>query len=275
MIDIKQYIESGVIEEYVLGKLSEQERAEVECLSTTYPEISKEVEESLISLTLFAEIGATDPKPELKEKIWESILIETKSENIIKLQQSEGTANTSAEKSNIMNYAVAAVLAIIAIGSSYWAFQTNSQLSKAEMEIAELNTANKNIVSDFTTLKDIINKNNSIYELPKAQVIKLEGVAEKSPESMAFAVWDKESGNVYLDVKKLPKNPDGKQYQLWTISDKGQPISVGVFDQSGQKEIINLGRAETSIMFAVTLEKAGGVESPTMSEMYISGKVKS
>jgi len=87
--------------------------------------------------------------------------------------------------------------------------------------------------------------------------------------------WDKESGNVYLDVKKLPKNPDGKQYQLWTISDKGQPISVGVFDQSGQKEIINLGRAETSIMFAVTLEKAGGVESPTMSEMYISGKVKS
>ena len=174
-----------------------------------------------------------------------------------------------------MNYAVAAVLAIIAIGSSYWAFQTNSQLSKAEMEIAELNTANKNIVSDFTTLKDIINKNNSIYELPKAQVIKLEGVAEKSPESMAFAVWDKESGNVYLDVKKLPKNPDGKQYQLWTISDKGQPISVGVFDQSGQKEIINLGRAETSIMFAVTLEKAGGVESPTMSEMYISGKVKS
>ncbi|MER3328860.1 MAG: anti-sigma factor, partial [Candidatus Kapaibacterium sp.] len=125
------------------------------------------------------------------------------------------------------------------------------------------------------TLKDIVNKNNSIYELPNAQVIKLNGIADKSPKSMAFAVWDKETGDVYLDVKNLPKNPEGKQYQLWTISDKGLPVSVGVFDQAGQKEMLNLGKAETSIMFAVTLEDAGGVESPTMTEMYIAGKVQS
>jgi anti-sigma-K factor RskA len=275
MIDVKQYIESGVIEEYALGKLSEQERAEVECLSTTYPEIGKEVEEALVSLTLFAEIGATQPDPRMKEKIWDSIIVETKPENIIKLGDTNNTDNATTPKPNTFSYAVAAVLAIIAVGTTFWAFNTNSQLNEAEMEIAQLNTANKNIVSDFTTLKDIVNKNNSIYELPNAQVIKLDGIPDKSPKSMAFAVWDKETGDVYLDVKNLPKNPEGKQYQLWTISDKGLPVSVGVFDQAGQREMLNLGKAETSIMFAVTLEEAGGVESPTMTEMYIAGKVQS
>lgn len=270
MIDINQYIESGVIEEYALGKLSEQERAEVECLSSTYPEIGQVVEEALISLTLFAELGATKPDPSLKERIWDSILVETKSENIIKIPGPNKT-----KKANTFNYAVAAVLAIIAVGTTFWAFNTNSKLNKAELEIAQLNTANQNIVSDFTTLKDIMNKNNSIYELPNAQVIKLNGIADKSPKSIAFAVWNKETGDVYLDIKNLPKNPTGMQYQLWTISDKGKPISVGVFDQSGQKEMLKLGIAETSVMFAVTLEKAGGVESPTMTEMYVAGKVQS
>lgn len=275
MIDVKQYIESGVIEEYTLGKLSDQERAEVECLSTTYPEIGKEVEEALISLTIFAEIGATQPDPSMRERIWGSILAETKVDNVIKLSDISKTETTATPKSYLITYAVAAVLAIIAVGTTFWGFNTNSQLSKAESEIAQLNTANQNIVSDFTTLKDIVNKNNSIYELPKAQVIKLDGIADKSPKSMAYAVWDKETGDVYLDVKNLPKNPEGMQYQLWTISDKGVPVSVGVFDQAGQKEMLNLGKAETSVMFAVTLEKAGGVESPTMSEMYIAGKVQS
>lgn len=275
MIDVKQYIESGVIEEYTLGKLSDQERAEVECLSTTYPEIGKEVEEALISLTIFAEIGATQPDPSMRERIWSSILAETKVDNVIKLSDISKAETTATPKSYMITYAVAAVLAIIAVGTTFWGFNTNSQLSKAESEIAQLNTANQNIVSDFTTLKDIINKNNSIYELPKAQVIKLDGIADKSPKSMAYAVWDKETGDVYLDVKNLPKNPEGMQYQLWTISDKGVPVSVGVFDQAGQKEMLNLGKAETSVMFAVTLEKAGGVESPTMSEMYIAGKVQS
>ncbi|MER3330053.1 MAG: hypothetical protein RIF34_10785, partial [Candidatus Kapaibacterium sp.] len=143
MIDVKQYIESGVIEEFTLGKLSEQERAEVECLSTTYPEIGKEVEESLISLTLFAEIGATTPDPIMRERIWESILIETKTDNIIRLQDSsKADDNTATPKPNTFNYAVAAVLAIIAVGTTFWAFNTNSQLNEAEMEIAQLNTAN-------------------------------------------------------------------------------------------------------------------------------------
>jgi len=274
MIDVKQYIESGVIEEYALGNLPNQEKKEVECLSNIYPEIGKALSETLISLTLFSELGATDPDPKMREQIWEEIKISKDANKVIPLTGSSKTAESDTKSSQI-NYAVAAVLALVAFIATFWAINTNNNLNEAQSEITVLNSINENIVRDFSELKDIMNSNNSIYSLPDAQVVKLDGIADKSPESMAYAVWDKKTGDVYLDVKKLPDNPKGKQYQLWTISDKGQPISLGVFDQSEQLKIMKLGKADTSVMFAVTLEKAGGVENPTMTEMYIAGKVQS
>lgn len=275
MIDIKQYIESGVIEEYALGNLSTQETAEVECLSSTYPEIGKELSETLISLSIFAEIGATEPDPKMREQIWEQLNKSNKKSNVIPFSNLDKTTSETTKKPSQINYAVAAVLAFVALAATFWAINTNSKLNEAQTEIASLNSTNENIVRDFSELRDILNRNNEIYSLPNAQVVKLDGIPDKSPQSMAYAVWDKQSGDVYLDIKNLPQNPEGKQYQLWTISDKGEPISVGVFDQKNQMKIMNLGKAKTSVMFAVTLEKTGGVESPTMSEMYIAGKVQS
>ena len=50
MIDIKKYIESGILEEYVAGTLTSQERAEVEELIEIHPELAQEIESISISL---------------------------------------------------------------------------------------------------------------------------------------------------------------------------------------------------------------------------------
>ena len=44
MLNIKEYIESGVLELYVMGKLSEAEKREVEQNMAQYPEVKAEVE---------------------------------------------------------------------------------------------------------------------------------------------------------------------------------------------------------------------------------------
>ena len=44
-VDVKAYIESGILESYVLGFASEQEVQEVRCLSHIYPEIAEELKE--------------------------------------------------------------------------------------------------------------------------------------------------------------------------------------------------------------------------------------
>ena len=44
MLNIKEYIESGVLELYVMGKLSEAENREVEQNIAQYPEVKAEVD---------------------------------------------------------------------------------------------------------------------------------------------------------------------------------------------------------------------------------------
>ena len=54
-MDIKEYISSGILESYVLGNASEQERREVECISSIYPEIRQELDALSRSLEKYAE----------------------------------------------------------------------------------------------------------------------------------------------------------------------------------------------------------------------------
>ena len=54
MIDIRDYIASGVLEAYVLGDISEKERAEVESFATLHPEIKQEKEAIEVALEQYA-----------------------------------------------------------------------------------------------------------------------------------------------------------------------------------------------------------------------------
>ena len=69
MINIKEYIESGVLEDYLSGNVSEQERREVECLSKIYPEIKAELEQLSEAVERYAFAHSVSPPASLKEKI--------------------------------------------------------------------------------------------------------------------------------------------------------------------------------------------------------------
>ncbi|OYW78343.1 MAG: hypothetical protein B7Z27_07670 [Sphingobacteriia bacterium 32-37-4] len=78
------------------------------------------------------------------------------------------------------------------------------------------------------------------------------------------------SKDVYILPNKLPLPANGKQYQLWAIVE-GKPVNAGVIsDCAGLCKMKNIPSAS---MFAITLEKLGGSETPTLSEMYVAGKV--
>jgi hypothetical protein len=69
MIDIKAYIESGILDDYLSGNVSEQERREVECLSKIYPELKNELDQLGEALERHAFAHRVAPPTELKDKI--------------------------------------------------------------------------------------------------------------------------------------------------------------------------------------------------------------
>jgi len=70
---VKEYIESGILESYVLGSASEEETRELLRLKKQYPEIQKALHELEVDMERIAEYMAIAPPPEMWNKIAGSI----------------------------------------------------------------------------------------------------------------------------------------------------------------------------------------------------------
>jgi len=106
---------------------------------------------------------------------------------------------------------------------------------------------------------------------PAMKTIPLLGV-EKHPDMKATVYFENASNLVYLTLENLPVTPKDQQYQLWAIVD-GKPVSLGVYDQDSTLSVQKMTAVSSAQAFAITLEKRGGVASPTMENMYVMGKV--
>jgi anti-sigma-K factor RskA len=97
---------------------------------------------------------------------------------------------------------------------------------------------------------------------PATRLVVLQG-AEPSPGALARVIWHETAGG-WIMVAKLPPAQAGKTYELWTFSG-GRPSPAGVFDvdASGSATVPIKATGGPVEGFAVTLEPAGGVPSPT------------
>ena len=60
MEDVKAYIESGILELYVLGDVSAEEKLQVEDMAAKYPAVKAEIAEIEKSMELYAEANAVE-----------------------------------------------------------------------------------------------------------------------------------------------------------------------------------------------------------------------
>jgi anti-sigma-K factor RskA len=95
---------------------------------------------------------------------------------------------------------------------------------------------------------------------------------DKFNSSYAEIHWNKDAESVFINVSGLPTPPEGKQYQLWAL-DGDQPISKGMIESKDAGTIQEMLATAKADAFAITLEKEGGVEKPTLDQMVVLGKV--
>jgi len=271
-LNTKEYISSGIIESYILGLASPEEAGIFECVIKNNAEVNAAFIEAQQLLEDFATAQAVEPPADLKDKIWEKI----KKEEIVTLSVPNKELKIEAEVQNDdsikkitpfkkwKNIAVAAsVLFMVSIASNlFWITSQNKSTTEIDRLQTEVNVQS-------LALQKADQKWNMIAN-PNMQTVALNGV-EKHPNVKAVVFWDKETKNVYLHAGNLPTAPEGMQYQLWAIAD-GKPISAGLYTQEKDSEI-PLAVIANAQNFAITLEKAGGSDQPTMENMYVIGGV--
>lgn len=259
-MNIQEYISSGVVESYVLGLASDEERREFEHMCSQYPEVLQARQAFEMAIEKQALQHAMPPAVDAKQKIWEQINFNANEESKI-----VSLSSTPIRKMNWWKVATAACVLLLA-GSLFWGYNLNVKNSK----LAEENTKAKEDIESYLAQID------QIKGKPNLKMASLKGLPA-SPQSYTTVYWDSTSHDVYLLVNNLPNPPSDKQYQLWALAD-GQPIDLGFIgdDYFVKKSqlLIKAKNVQKAQAFAITLETKNrpNPEKPA-GDMYVMGNL--
>lgn len=243
-MNIKEYISSGIVESYVLGLASPEERLEFEQTCAQYPEVLEARITFEEQLEQEARQQALQPDPGLKQKI----LRETGSNR-------GGTPLKPAPVRKINRWKYVAAASIILLAGSVY---LNLNLSERNVRLSSskkiLEQSNRELSDELASIqKDI----DLLTNQPQVVMASLKGTPE-SPRSYTTVYWDTASHDVYLLVNNLPKPADSLQYQLWALAD-GQPIDLGFISDEyfvkQDKLLLKARNTRQAQAFAITLEK--------------------
>lgn len=262
-MDINEYIESGILELYVYGALSEEESAEVTQKIKQYPELEKEVEEiEAALLDLSAAVAPNNPQ----------FLI-----NSIKHKLESGTSSIPQRKRTRIPAYIGWAASLLLLVGSFFMFNKNRELREslqaAQAEKAQIESQiadARNAAQKAEELLSVVLDRNIIR-------VPLEG-QEVAPNAYATVFWDETRDTAYIDAKNLPAPPRGMVYQVWSLElSPLTPSSIGLLEnfEEDENKVFELPNPNASEAFGITLEPEGGSESPTMEQLYTLGVVES
>ena len=276
MENIKEYIESGVLELYVIGDLSVDERLQVEKMASLYPEITAELRDIELAMEGVAQKLAANPSENQKAKFLNAITFASDEQEALNTISEAKVVSISSKSLNFYKYSFAACLALLLV-SVIAIVNLSSNLNNYKEQVAQLQSSNQNFANQVNYLDkqvEIGNQAIGVYTNPDNKFVNLAGTPN-SPDAKLIIAFNPKEQKVSLDLKsmKMPVTDAEHQYQLWALVD-GVPVDLGVFDAEGNgigfKDMKSIGKAQA---FAVTLEPKGGSKNPTLDQMVVMGAI--
>ncbi len=254
----KDYISSGIVEQYVLGLCTLVEKAELELLRKTDAALDEAIIQFEIQFENEMMSNASLPDAATDNKILTAI-DSLKYIPVLPI-------NSFKEKTNTYKWLrpVAAAVILLLSSSVVFNYILYSKNKKQEQELTSRNNNNVPLtlpVTDYNILKN-----------PTITPVAMYGVGYHAI-CRCTMFWDKKTGKVYIMIHHLPKSSNDEDYQLWANVD-GKPVSVGIINDTIRDRFIEMSNMPTgATSFIVTLEKAGGAAVPTEDEIYLKGTI--
>lgn len=265
-MDVKEYIESGILELYIAGALSDEENAEVYEMIQQHPELLIEVE--AIEKTISSLTASVAPKE--IEASFKNLLIRM-------LQEKESPSKVIPiykPKNNWMSYSGWAASLLIG-GTLLFAVLNNNSLNDA-LEISYNKTQQFESKLEETNNK-LENSENLLASIRDKNIISIPLAGQAvAPDAYAKVYWNKENQEIFVDMKGLPDPPEGKVYQLWSLTlNPLSPTSLGTVDDFmiNTNKIFKVKNPNASQAFGITLEPKGGSETPSLDQLYTLGAI--
>ena len=252
-MNIQEYISSGIIESYVLGLASPEERVEFEKMCALYPELTEARYSFELAIEKQAFQDSVLPPAGSKEKTWSAI--QQSATNTSKIISMEPGRSRS---SGLQWFAAASVVLFLLTGYFAYTFYNKNRELQAKID------RNDSLISKMT-------EGEKIMHDPNVMVVNMVGL--KGSSSSANVYWDSTSTDVYMVVKNMPKLPSDKQYQLWALIGS-KPVDLGLFDLPQSNVILKMKNTQKADAFAITIENRGNTAGPDLEQLQSMGKAK-
>ncbi len=242
---IKIFLDSDLLEKYLLGSTTMQESQQVERYIAMYPKVRETFDELQENLEVFAKMHAIKTPEGLRDKI----IARVKAEN--------------RNRFKFFRYAIAAsIAAFMFAGISYFFWDQNQNLQQE-------NTLVTNKIKDLEQnmrdqLEDVRNQ-FIVLNNPQTKKYTLTG-NKKAKELKAVAYINPVKKLSYINVSNLPQLPENQCFQMWAEVN-GEMVNLGVIKEAfGQDKLLALPYADNAIGY-ITIEPQGGNVSPTVDNI--------
>jgi anti-sigma-K factor RskA len=276
-VNIQEYIESGKLELFLLGELTEREREEVIAMAKAYPEIQQELDSLEQSMFAFDELTGKNPSAHVKEKIFASL------ENEFKLEEAPKAVtapNPTPTETNLVKltpwkpFAVAASL--VAILASATAIYFAGKFYETDQKFTAL-------LQDQQVMADNLNQvklqyketDNRLDRLVAGDFRRVEMKGETLPmqkDAKVDVFWDQKAQEVFVAVNNLNSLSAEFDYQLWAIGKNG-PVGIGLVNPGEKFTLQQMQAVAEAGAFAITIEPKGGSKAPTLEKLVVLGEV--
>ncbi|TWO34305.1 anti-sigma factor [Seonamhaeicola sediminis] len=241
------FLNSGLLEKYLIGETTSVETEMVETYISKYPEVQNAYNTLQHNLEIVAKSNAT----EAPKHILNNILEELDDTPVIRMSSSK-------KYQKWYKYSIAASVAALIFACTAYLFYNQNQ------KLAEENQV---VVDEIFDLRSDIAQNNKMLDNVMRQLLKLNNPEtakyiingnERAKDLKTVAYINPKEKTSMIDVVSLPKLPEEQCYQIWAEL-QGKMVSLGILNEA-DRQLINIPYAEDALALNITIEPKGGNE---------------
>ncbi|WP_066221296.1 anti-sigma factor [Formosa haliotis] len=246
---IHKFLNSGLLENYLIGATTAKETELVETYISKFPEVENAYNQLQHNLEIVSKYHAVEAPSSVLDKILHTIDNDTP---VIQLQPELETK----QKPWFKYYSIAAsVVAILFACASFIFFSQNVELKKENQIVVEeifdlrsdIEMNNKKLDNVMAQFKQLNNPETQKYIIKGNNRAKnLKTVAYINPK-------DKTS---MIDVVSLPDLPQEQCYQIWAELN-GKMVNLGILDET-DRQLKSIPYTENALGLNITIEPKGG-----------------
>jgi len=229
-----------------MDQLTPAERAEVESHLTTFPELRIDLREIENALEFFAKTTSLTAPASLKTKIMDAL-------------KDDFRTDTHSGSGTWRLFTFLFGIGLLVVG--YLFMQRNNQLNTTEQELTALRDTCQ------TNQQRLNDRLNTLQQLtvPENRIIPFTATPGFANTDI-YLHHNSATKRNFISVRNLPSLPTGQTFELWSIKTGQAPARMDLFTAPADG-LVEVQYIEGTDVYAITIEQAGGVDSPTMTNL--------